>query len=350
MLVKKGVQEKKAKIIFDVDPALLLENQPIGTVVAVAKDDTIDVNDPEISLTLDAVDGFDINSHSGHITTTKVFDFELETMDTYFLQIELSTSNYSDTKFLKVIIQNVNEPPKCDDPDFVAGTVSVDVAENIDKSTSIYHIHAEDEDIGDILKYKIESKNSFPTGCGNVFSIDQRSGVLFVNSTLDYDAGYHKCRLGIQVEDQHNLFCQGTLVVNVRDLNDEPPVFKKDLNDTVHVLESEPVGKIIAKVEALDRDENDTVIYRFAKTEDTFALGENSGDITLVKPLDYDNTDLWKVYLLPILAFDNDLKHTATHTLTVSVDNVNEAPICDPAFTQGAGEYFLYCEFQQNQN
>ncbi|GCB72573.1 hypothetical protein scyTo_0002068 [Scyliorhinus torazame] len=240
---------------------------------------------------------------TGHITTLKVFNFELETMATHVLQVELATSNYSDTKFLRVLIQNVNEPPKCEDPKFVAGTASVDVADNIDKGTSIYHIHAEDEDNGDILK---------------------------------------KCRLAIQVEDQHNLFCQGTLVVNVRDMNDEPPVFKKDLKDTVHVLESEPVGKIIAKVEALDRDENDTVIYRFAKPEDIFALGESkeccafcsnvtwfaldSGDITLVKPLDYDNTDLRKVYLLPILAFDNDLKHTATQTLTFAVLNdQNEA-------------------------
>ncbi|XP_072327028.1 DE-cadherin-like [Scyliorhinus torazame] len=225
-LQERSVQEKKAKIIFDVDPASVLENQPIGTVVAMAKDDILDVTNPQVTLMLDAVDGFDISSHTGHITTLKVFNFELETMATHVLQVELATSNYSDTKFLRVLIQNVNEPPKCEDPKFVAGTASVDVADNIDKGTSIYHIHAEDEDNGDILKYKIESKNSFPTGCGNVFSIDQRTGVVFVNSTLDYDAGYHKCRLAIQVEDQHNLFCQGTLVVNVRDMNDEPPVFK----------------------------------------------------------------------------------------------------------------------------
>ncbi|XP_078091718.1 cadherin-related family member 3-like isoform X2 [Mustelus asterias] len=315
LIIYQSIQEKKAEITFDKNPATVFENEPIGTVITTATDDIFDLKDPHASIMLDTVDGFDINTNTGHITTTKIFNFELEPKVIYQLQVELTATNHSDTKFLQVFIKNVNEPPKCEEPGFVAGTASVDVAENVDKGTFVYRIKAEDEDVADILKYKIESQNSFPANCENIFSIDQTSGCIFVNSALDYDAGFHKCRLTIQVEDQHNLFCRGALTINVRDLNDEPPVFKKGLKDTVHVLETEPVETIIAKVEALDRDKNDTVTYRFARTVDMFNVDE-SASTTI--PEDFPASEA--VYR--IIVDDPDLNEAIKFTV---INDQNEA-------------------------
>ncbi|XP_055509569.1 cadherin-related family member 3-like [Leucoraja erinacea] len=217
---------------------------------------------------------------------------------------------------------------------------SVEITENVAVGTHIYTIRAQDDDSGDALTYVIESKDTFPTNCENVYRIDQASGAVFIASSLDYDAGYHTCRLAIEVEDKGKLSCRGALTVNIQDLNDEPPVFKKFPKDTIDVSENEPVGTIIATIEATDRDDGNMVTYKLATPVDRFNLNENSGDIRLVKPLDFENPDLRKdhLYLLSILASDDDLKHTSTYTLTILVIDVDEAPICDPAFTQGAGE------------
>ncbi|XP_078275540.1 cadherin-related family member 3-like [Rhinoraja longicauda] len=333
----QGVQEVEAAITFESNPAEVNENEPIGTVVTTAKDATIITMDPYAYSLSPPVAGFQINAETGLIITTEVFDFESKNQKVFQLGVQVNQDKYRDKKFLQVSIQDVKEPPVCEEPKFVAGTDSVEITENVAVGTHIYTIHAKDDDSGDTLNYVIESKDTFPTNCGNVYRIDQASGAVFIASSLDYDAGYHTCRLTIQVEDKGKLSCRGALTVNIQDLNDEPPVFKKFPKDTVDVSENEPVGTIITTVEASDRDDGNMVTYKFATPVDRFNLNENSGDIRLVKPLDFDNPDLREVYLLSILASDDDLKHTSTYTLTVLVIDVDEAPICDPAFAQGAG-------------
>lgn len=54
--------------------------------------------------------------------TTEVFDFESKTPIVFQLGVQVKQGSYHDKKFLQVSIQDVNEPPVCEEPKFVAGT------------------------------------------------------------------------------------------------------------------------------------------------------------------------------------------------------------------------------------
>ncbi|XP_078090888.1 cadherin-23-like [Mustelus asterias] len=290
-------------------------------------------------------DEFSIDPVTGTITTMKVLDYDgVSTMKSYPLQVFAIDNGFNTvTVTLTILLQPVNEPPVCTSPQFVQGTATVDIDENYPNLQFIYQVTATDPDIGDSMTFSIVSQESDPVTIGNLFNIDPATGIVFRNSTtvIDYDNTYHLFTLKIVVNDQgipapqHS--CKGTLTITVNDLNDEAPIFKAIPSDTIHAQEEIIIGTLLVKVEAADLDENDEVFYEFIDPQDLFSLDIDSGDITLQKRLDFDSPDVAKVHLLPIRAYDNNRTHLSTYTLTVSVDNVDEAPVCDPAFTVGAG-------------
>ncbi|XP_072003377.1 cadherin-related family member 3-like [Engystomops pustulosus] len=279
---------------------------------------------------------FRIDPNSGIITATKDFDFEDGTPRIYDITVIASNGllNRESADFT-VIIENVNEPPKCDS-DFQAKRANRTINENFPMYTSIYRVPAIDED-GDILTFSLQSQKSGPTPNGLFFDVDKTIGFVFRNASepLDFDAGYEEFRLLLTATDPDGLSCDGGLVIYIRDLNDEPPVFVKIENDTIYVPENTLIGSILEVFEATDRDAGSTIVYGFPGQTSMFNINPVTGALTLLQPLDYDNPDEHKAYALVITATDR--VHTTNYLIHVFIENVDEPPECDPAFSTGTG-------------
>ncbi|XP_043565952.1 cadherin-like protein 26 isoform X4 [Chiloscyllium plagiosum] len=121
--------------------------------------------------------------------------------------------------------------------------------------------------------------------------------------------------------------------IKVKDINDNPPVFSKDIYH-VQVSESTAPGQSIFKVEATDKDEikhpNSIISYYLVSEPESptgrmFAIDQENGTITLKNCLDYQKITSYK---LLIRARDNgpQIQHSSTATVIVNVNDRNNNP------------------------
>ncbi|XP_072204715.1 protocadherin beta-4-like [Excalfactoria chinensis] len=75
----------------------------------------------------------------------------------------------------------------------------------------------------------------------------------------------------------------------VLDVNDNVPVFTQKLY-VGQILETAPVGTVVLRVVATDVDEgvNGVISYQFSQIQLLFAINPSSGEIQIVKPLDFE--------------------------------------------------------------
>ncbi|KAM8979832.1 cadherin-related family member 3-like isoform 1-T1 [Sarcophilus harrisii] len=286
---------------------------------------------------LNKTDEFIINSDSGVITSTKIFNFETDPrrflliVDTGGLMRHVLTINIID----------LPEPPDCSaDPQFSSGTATVLIDETFPIFQSIYRVMATDEDYADNgrLKYSIETQSSGPKNGANCFGVDSVTGIVSLRSEedLDFDAGYHVFQLAIRATDTTDRFCQGTLTIMIRNVNDEKPQFESFPFNSINVTEKKSVGDIIARAKASDRDEDSSITYSFKTQQTVFGLDPVTGTITLLQPLTLDNSNRPNAYPLEIEAKDNG-NNTSSYLFTIFVENVDDPVICDPGFSTGGG-------------
>ncbi|XP_062329447.1 protocadherin Fat 4 [Osmerus eperlanus] len=107
-------------------------------------------------------------------------------------------------------------------------------------------------------------------------------------------------------------------------------------HDTFSVPENLPVGSVIGKVHAIDKDDgvNGIVTYSIISgpKDVPFSIGQHSGLITLVQGVDYEKKTM---YYLHISARDGGWRpENGTISITVNITDVNDNP---PVFT--ASEY-----------
>uniref|UniRef100_A0AAF5I088 Cadherin domain-containing protein n=1 Tax=Strongyloides stercoralis TaxID=6248 RepID=A0AAF5I088_STRER len=161
-----------------------------------------------------------------------------------------------------------------------------------------------DENLNSLIQY------SLIDGPSNYFSINTTSGVIFLNEPLDREKG-SKYILTIEAFDSgsnvnHNY---GTLIINVVDINDNPPNFDKPLY-YIKVEENTKSIDNLIKVTAKDVDEGDNgyIIYRLENNENDFtinfpfSINSKTGQISLLRSLDYEDKNLWN---FSVVAEDN---------------------------------------------
>jgi hypothetical protein len=72
-------------------------------------------------------------------------------------------------------------------------------------------------------------------------------------------------------------------------VNDNPPVFDRSIYQQ-SIPENEKIDTIILQIHATDRDEgeNSRISYSIDDQSSTFRINENTGEIFLIKSLDYE--------------------------------------------------------------
>ena len=135
---------------------------------------------------------------------------------------------------------------------------------------------------------------------------------------------------------------RATVTVNIRDVNDNPPMFTDTL-DTIMVSEDSQIGVPLGIVTTMDDDEpgtpNSMIIFVITggSGSDVFDIDPNTGVITLAASLDFENLSL---YTVEVTAEDLGTPTLSTsRNLTIVVLNADDNV---PRFLQGAYQFTLF--------
>lgn len=184
---------------------------------------------------------------------------------------------------------------------------------------------AHDGDIGDTITYSITGG----TGA-SMFAINPTTGVLTVinAAALDYET-IPSYTLNILATDSGvpTLTASTTVTVNVLNApENNAPVITS--TNTASVNENVAVGTLVKTVTATDPDAN-AITYSITSgnSEGMFAINAATGAITTLRTPNFENTS---TYTLTVRATDNGFGSlSATQTLTISINNLNESPEYD---------------------
>ncbi|KAM6923461.1 protocadherin Fat 4-like [Xenentodon cancila] len=119
-----------------------------------------------------------------------------------------------------------------------------------------------------------------------------------------------------------------TIIVNVSDVNDNPPVFSQDLYK-VDLKENSPIGTTVITVIATDLDEgsNGEIVYLFgndvdARLRSRFDLNPVTGEITVTGAIDFEEMNIFEI---DIQASDKGAATLKTDkTVIINVIDIND--------------------------
>ncbi|NXY08286.1 CADH7 protein, partial [Pteruthius melanotis] len=260
------------------------------------------------------------------LTDTLELDFEAKT--SYTLRIEaanmhvdprfLSLGPFSDMTTVKIIVEDVDEPPV-----FTSRLYSMVVSEAAKVGTIIGTVAAHDPDASNSpVRYSIDRN----TDLERYFNIDANSGVITTAKSLDRETNAIHNITVLAMESQNPAqIGRGYVAITILDINDNAPEFAMEYETTV--CENAQPGQVIQKISAIDKDDppNGHQFY-FSLT----AEAANNHNFTLQDNKDNTATVLTKrngfrrqeqsVFYLPIFIVDSGSPSlSSTNTLTIRV-------------------------------
>uniref|UniRef100_A0AAR5P542 Cadherin domain-containing protein n=2 Tax=Dendroctonus ponderosae TaxID=77166 RepID=A0AAR5P542_DENPD len=273
---------------------------------------------------------FRIDSITGAIKVSGNLDHE--TRASVLLNVQATSGNppsYGHTQ-VNIDINDIND----NSPEFESATVRIFIPENAEIGVPLFAAHATDKDSGSngVVRYKLANSGS------DLFKIDAKLGHLTLTRRLDYE-NVQRHTITVTAADMGlpSLSTNLTILVEVQDMNDNPPVFEKS-QYSLSVLESLPINSQIAQFTAVDADtgNNARITYRLITQNNSrdvndyvFGIFPNSGWLYLNGTLDRESKDS---YNLVVAAKDNGLpSQTATSQVTIEVLDINDN---DPLFAE----------------
>lgn len=173
------------------------------------------------------------------IYKTFYFHFKQISSDKYILFVPNALSLIFNSIFyykVNIEIEDVNDNA----PEFESSTVRISVPENVDIGTPLYAVHARDRDSGSngVIRYKIVNTASN----AGLFDVDSKTGHLTLRKHLDYEMT-QRHSLVVTATDTGTppLSANLTILVEVQDVNDNPPVFER-ADYSIKVMETLPVN------------------------------------------------------------------------------------------------------------
>ncbi|XP_023032454.1 protein dachsous [Drosophila willistoni] len=328
------------------------EDKPMGTVVGsvmASSSDSAQRGGIRYSIYSGDPDGyFSIESSSGNIRIAHPLDHEAKAQ--VLLNIQATSSGdppvYGHTQ-VKIEVEDVNDNA----PEFETTSVRISVPENAELGTPLYAAHAKDKDSGKSgqVTYSLSSLSKKSL---NLFAIDGSSGHLVLSQHLDYEVSQrHTLIVTARDAGTPSLSSNLTILVDVQDVNDNPPLFERD-EYAVNISEVRPVNTQIIQVNATDRDtgNNARLTYRIVDAgvdnvsisnshalsdiSQHFGVFPNSGWLYLRSPLDREQRDR---YQLTVMATDNGTP--AAQAKTRIVIRVLDANDNDPKFKRSNYEF-----------
>ncbi|XP_077578530.1 protocadherin Fat 3a isoform X2 [Stigmatopora nigra] len=275
------------------------------------------------SLTDSADGSFSIDKSTGIIVLERILDREIQSS----YQILICASDQGLplplSSFINVTITvlDVNDNP----PVFERRDQLVTISEDVGVGTKILTVYAASKDIGTNaeITYSIRSGNEH-----GKFSVHSVFGAIIVAQALDYET----CRdyfLTVEAQDRGTppLSAITTVNINVTDVNDNAPMFSRNLYTTA-VSEDATIGESVVQLVAEDLDSqlNGAILYSIVSgdRDNQFFVDPLSGTIKVNKHLDRETVP---GYSLAIRALDSGIPPLSS-TVMVKIDifDINDNP------------------------
>lgn len=195
---------------------------------------------------------FSIEAASGNIRIAHPLDHEAKSQ--VLLNIQATSGEppvYGHTQ-VNIEVEDVNDNA----PEFETSMVRISVPENAELGTPLFAAHAHDKDSGSSgqVTYSLSSASSSSSSSNatqrgvnrnpqaSLFAIDARSGHLVLSRHLDYETSQrHSLTVTATDGGIPPLSADLTIIVDVQDVNDNPPVFERE-EYAVNVSESRAIN------------------------------------------------------------------------------------------------------------
>ncbi|WP_323761805.1 cadherin domain-containing protein [Maricaulis sp.] len=265
---------------------------------------------------------FAIDSATGALTFIASPDFEAPTdgdgNNVYEVAVRASDGTTVTTQTVQVTVNDVNEAP------VVTSAATASTPEN--NAGVVYTATATDPE-GAALTYSLSGTDSA------LFTIDAGTGAVSFLAPPDFEApldgnGDNVYEVTVTASDGSNVDAQA-VSITVTNQNEFAPVFT---SATVDAVDEDSTGSFYTAT-ATDGD-GDTLTYSIAAGGDgaLFQIDSATGELSFITSPDFENpadADTDNVYDLVLQVSDGSTN--VTQALTVTVNNVNSAPVITSA-------------------
>ncbi|KAG8441759.1 hypothetical protein GDO86_010801 [Hymenochirus boettgeri] len=278
---------------------------------------------------------FDVDPEVGAIFLTQRLNYEQDRK--FDLGVVASDGKWENHTLVVINVVNLNDEV----PAFTQTEYHSSVLEELtDLPVHVLQVSATDPDEEadqSALRYSLHGQ-----GANHEFVIDQFSGQIYVQRKLDREqrAVWHFLVLATD-ENGEGLTGFADVIIDVKDVNDNPPTFLCTVSDCFigYLPENSPADTIVMDMTAFDLDDpksgnNAILTYRIVqnvKNEinlNLFAIHPSTGSVyTILGSLDREKEDK---YLIVVEAEDGG-GLTGTGTATILISDVNDHA---PIFTQ----------------
>lgn len=291
--------------------------------------------DIEYSIVADVenvAENFEIHPTSGVIVTKESLIGLEGDLYAFFVRAK-DTGNPSKSSVVQVYIRIVS--PETPIPKFAEPHYRYTISEDLPIGTEIDVIQAESEQP---VLYSLVKGNTPESNEDEVFVVDRDAGVLKLQKSLDHETTkwYQLSLLAQTKHENYEIVASVNINIQVKDLNDNNPVFDSDPYEAV-IVENLPAGAQVIQVKATDQDSgtNGHIIYSLDPKQNSpeipelFAVNSETGWVTTLKELDREKMDK---YIITVVATDqgDKVQHTTATRVRVTVADVNDNP---PRFT-----------------
>ncbi|XP_072001806.1 protocadherin gamma-B1-like isoform X39 [Engystomops pustulosus] len=308
------------------------EDSPPGTIITLVNVHDLDSKENgEVTCELSENVQFQLISTSGNyfklVTTTYVDREKISGYNITIIATDHGFPQLSTNKTIHLNISDVND----NSPFFDMENYVVYLQENNLQGTSIYRIHASDNDISENAKisYSVLSNTIDDIPVSSYFSINSMTGVLYAQRSFDYEQ-LQEFQFQVMAKDSGSppLSSNVTVRICIIDKNDNAPKILYPSPDTEgsalfeFIPHSAEKGYLVTKVIAVDADSghNAWLSYHLVQVQEPFlfTIGQRSGEIRISRDLPDTESLRQKVV---VLVKDNgvpSLSSTVTLSLVVA--------------------------------
>ncbi|XP_044060659.1 protocadherin gamma-A11-like [Siniperca chuatsi] len=304
-------------------------------------------NDPDVGVNglqdynLSPNENFILKKHSNsdgkkhaEIVLEKPLDRErYPSLSLKLIAVDGGTPQKSGIVNIVITVLDVND----NSPVFNQSVYKATVTENAARGTYILTANATDADSGSngLIYYSISKMQG---SIDSIFEINKTTGVIFLSGQVDYEKA-KKYEMRIEATDQGALTDSSKVIVEVIDVNDNPPVINV-MSLTSPVSEDSPPGTTIGiiNIKDLDSGENGQVACRIEQNA-PFKIKSNLRNYyTLVTDTVLDRESVSE-YNITVVATDSGMPPLSTkRTFHLKVSDVNDNA---PVFSQVVYNAFI---------
>ncbi|XP_034086590.1 protocadherin alpha-8-like [Gymnodraco acuticeps] len=271
---------------------------------------------------------FHVNQNDGVLYVSRKIDREgvCERSSTCLINLKTVLENPLEVHYVGVEVMDINDHS----PSFPDEEKTLEISESVLPGARFPLQAARDPDGGPftVQQYKLSHNGHFRLEVKD-HGEDGKIPVLIVQKSLDREVSARQS-LMLTALDGGKPPKSGTMniLVNVLDVNDNAPVFSKDLN-SVMLEENTPIGTTILQVNATDLDEglNGEIVYSFSNSVNRkffklFEINQSTGEIIVKGLINYEDKDRYEI---EVQATDKGPAPLATQkSVVIKIVDVND--------------------------